>query len=345
MEQTNNMRCPACGTVRGSADTFHCSKCFLPIAFVTHFADRKAMEYRNKQIDVYKNKWHEAINWRLTRENNFALAERCVAFMDAQTRTLHRFPVGGNYEKRMGVRQISRSRNHELILLSDGTVEASGSNNFGQCVVNGLQNIAYVLAGPNVSYAVGQDGRVYARGSCPFADVVEKWRDVYMLAAGDHHLVALTKKGKVYFAGAINSPEVFRHECPWENISSIAAANDYALALDSKGKVYFAGYADDAARSRAAGWNDMAAIAADDMYAVGLTRSGDVLIAGEGGFLDRGRSEAAQWKRMISISASGGCIGGLTQDGELRLAGDSFVRRTERDRLTAEWRAMVDDLI
>lgn len=336
MEQKNNTYCPVCGADAGTANSFHCPKCRLPFAYVPYFAGRQAMEYREKQIEAYRIQWLENAR-RQYAGGGLVLVERCVAFQDPKMQCVHKFQVGGSYEKQEGVRQLSRSRNHELILRSDGTVEASGSNNFGQCVVKDLENIASVLAGPNVSYAVGQDGRVYVRGSCPFAGVVAKWRGVSRLAAGDHHLIALTESGKVYFAGAINAPEVFRHDCPWENIVSIAAANDYALALDRNGRVFFAGYADDAERKKAAAWSNIVAIAADDMYAIGLTRNGTVRLAGEGGFLDRGKSAAAQWQQMVTVEAAGGCIGGVSLDGKLHLAGDSFARKTERERIAMLW--------
>ena len=330
--------CPACGASAGQTGGFSCTQCRLPFAFVDMFAGPKAIAYQQEQIRVVRTQRFRAKQEKYSDGLSFVMGDRCVLCIDKKTQTLNAYFADGRTELIENVLQYSHSRKHSLILHTDGTVEAQGSNDYGQCDVAGLCDVLFVLAGPNASYFVDRKGSVIVRGDGRFQADVEKWSNIRSLAAGDHHLVGLRMDGGVNFAGSISAPNVFKSVCEWRNIIAVAAASDYALALDRDGRVYFAGYPEDE-RQAAAKWEDIAAIAAEDIYAVALTRSGRVFLAGEGGYLDRGRSEATQWSNVVAIAAAGGGIGGIAENGSLYLCGDSFALVTDRRNISQRWMA------
>lgn len=336
MNQVTISTCPACGASAGQVKAFHCPQCQLPFAFAGMFAGPKAIAYQQNQIQAVRAQRFTALQEKYSDGLSFALGDRCVLRTDKQTHTLHVYYADGQTEMIESVLQYSHSRKHTLILHTDGTVEARGSNDYGQCIVTDLRGILFVLAGPNASYCVDGKGSVIVRGDSRFQAEVEKWSNIRVLAAGDHHLVGLRADGQVYFAGSISAPKVFSSACKWKNITAVAAASEYALALDQDGRVFFAGYPEDE-RQAAAKWKNIAAVAAEDIYAVALTRNGRILLAGENGYLDRGRSEAAQWSNVVAIAAASGGIGGITEDGSLYLCGDSFAPAANRRIISQRW--------
>ena len=336
MNQITVSACPACGASAGQTKSVHCPQCRLPFAFVDLFAGPKAIAYQQKQIQAVRTRRFKTLQDQYSDGLSFMLADRCALRLNKKTHTLNVYLADGQTESIENVLQYSRSRKHTLILHTDGTVEARGSNDCGQCVVADLRDILLVLAGPNVSYCVNRNGGVIVRGDGRFQDDVERWSNIHRLAAGDHHLVGLRMDGQVNFTGSISAPKVFRSTCNWKNITAVAAASDYALALDRDGRVYFAGYPDDERRA-AAEWENIAVIAAEEVYAVALTKNGRVLLAGEGAYLDRGRSEAAQWNNVVAIAAAGGGIGGIAENGSLYLCGDSFAPAANRRNISQRW--------
>lgn len=338
MNQITVSTCPACKASAGQTKGFTCPRCRLPFAFVSMFAGPEAITYQHNQIQAIRAQRFQTLQERYSDGLSFMLADRCVLCLDKKTHTLNLYFADGQTETIEDVLQYSRSRKHTLILHTDGTVEARGSNDCGQCVVTDLRDVASVLAGPNSSYCVDRKGSVIVRGDGRLQADVEKWSNIRRLAVGDHHLVGLRTDGRVNFTGSISAPKVFRSTCDWKNITAIAATSDYALALDQDGRVYFAGYPEDE-RQAAAKWESIAAIAAEDIYAVALTKDGRVLLAGEDGCLDRGRSEAARWNKVVAIAAAGGGIGGIAENGSLYLCGESFAPTTNRGNISQRWMA------
>ncbi|NDO18108.1 S8 family serine peptidase [Lachnospiraceae bacterium MD329] len=127
------------------------------------------------------------------------------------------------------VRKISTRGDHNLILLSDGTVRSIGMNNYGQLGVGyvdgyigdgyestwqvlGLTNIVDIAAGHQFSMALDSSGRVYVWGnnkdgqvgngsSYPFyttPQLVTGISNINQISAGHYHALAQTQSGTVY---------------------------------------------------------------------------------------------------------------------------------------------------
>lgn len=134
------------------------------------------------------------------------------------------------------VRKISTRGDHNLILLSDGTVRSIGYNQYGQLGVGyvdgyigdgyestwqvlGLTNIIDIAAGHQFSMALDSSGRVYVWGnnkdgqigngsSYPFfttPQLVTDISNIKSISAGHYHALAQNANGIVYGWGRANS--------------------------------------------------------------------------------------------------------------------------------------------
>lgn len=138
---------------------------------------------------------------------------------------------------------VSSGESHSVALLSDGTVAAWGSDNWGQIdVPAGLSNVAVVVAGPNHCLAVKQDGTVAAWGSWTFpipatpVSVPSGLSNVVAVAGGNAHSVALKADGTVVawgddYYGQLNVPPGL------SNVVAIAAGYYFTIALRADGSI------------------------------------------------------------------------------------------------------------
>lgn len=131
----------------------------------------------------------------------------------------------------VGIKQVDVNASHSLLLLSNGTVYASGRNNKGQLgngttstetsftKVNGVSDIIQVAAGINYSLALKYDGTILSWGdnnygslgrddttsNCTPSQVVDingsPLTDVVAIAAGGYHGLALKSDGTVWTFG------------------------------------------------------------------------------------------------------------------------------------------------
>ena len=142
-----------------------------------------------------------------------------------------------------------------VILLADGTVK--------------------IAEGSNSSYS---------------AEDIEDWDDVVAIAAGNFHLLALTKDGKVLATGKNDDGQ-----CNTEAISNavaIAVGFDHSLILLSDGTVIALG------RNiknicDTQNWTDIVAIAAGFMHSIGLKKDGTVVALGN--------CDVDDWKGVTAI--------------------------------------------
>lgn len=318
-----NMTCPVCGHAR-AGEGLRCPNCQFPQAFVTCFAGERSHGFWERKVRAARRAWSDRRLPLLSAPGAFTLDWKEASFLDTERHVLTRFRAGGEPVRMEQVRQYSPGSHHAVLLHTDGTVEARGDNDYGQCTVKDLKDIVFVAAGPQCTLAVEKNGRVHVRGACACRTQVEGWEEIQAVACGSYHVVGLRRDGQVRFAGGPLAPAVFRSAPPVMTVPviSVEAATDCALFLHKNGTVTFAGRAGDP-RSGAGKWEDIQAVAADGQYAVGLTRDGRVLLAGERHtLLSAGRVQAEKWIDLAAIACGGSCIGGITRSGELRLAGD-----------------------
>lgn len=330
-----NMTCPVCGHAR-EGEGFQCSNCQFPQAFYTCFAGEKSHGRWEQQVRIARRAWNDQRLSLLSASGAFALDWQRTAFLNVQTHVLTVMRSGFEEPARIeGVQHYSLGSHHSVVLYANGTVQAEGDNDYGQCAVKDLKDIVFVAAGPQCTLAVDRCGHIHVRGACACRSRVECWEEIQTVACGSYHVVGLRKDGQIRFAGGPLAPAVFRSSPPPMAfpVAAVAAATDCALLLHKNGMVTFVGREDDP-RSGAGKWEEIQAVAVDGQYAVGLTRDGRVLLAGEHNtLLSAGRVQAEEWTDMAAIACGGSCIGGITRSGELRLAGSM----PGADMLRAAW--------
>jgi alpha-tubulin suppressor-like RCC1 family protein len=95
---------------------------------------------------------------------------------------------------------IAAGRDHNLALLSDGTVVGWGNNSFGQASPpSNLSNVVAITAGDLHSAALCSNGTVVVWGDDTFGqtNVPAGLSNVVAIAAGDFHTLALLSNGTV----------------------------------------------------------------------------------------------------------------------------------------------------
>lgn len=341
MANTEGWTCPVCGAPRHDGAGTACAACGFLHAFVRSFADEAA--YASWQAEAAQERllWLQRVQ-RFWREHRSIAFGRNSAALCTDTAQFYIDGVFGRAEAGTGVLQYSIGDRHMAVLHADGTVSASGENEYGQCNVSGMKEIRSVLAAPGCTYAVRRDGKVAVSGSTgsptlaltrPAGEgcaLLEGWENIVQLACGSDHLAGLDRDGMVRVGGYPLSQQAemdaAARQCR-RAVAIAAAAGNCTLALHEDGTVTFIGPENDPRRG-AAQWKHIAAIAAESSYAVGLTEEGRILLAGTvNRVLDMGRSDAAGWKEIVAIACSRSGIGAVALDGELHLAGSIPHRR------------------
>ena len=334
MEYTSGNNCPVCGAERQDPDRIGCPNCGFDAAFVSLFTDENA--YQIWQAEIEKRKWRPLSDLQnmmrgkliVGRDTLGVLLENSFYLLDTrfQNVTIHKKVV-----------QVSMGEHHSVFLHDDGTVSATGNNEYGQCNVGELRGVVFVLATSGCTYAVRKDGAVYACGftgalTLPTeqldnepAPLLKGWRQIHCIASGNEHILGLKKDGKVIIGGASpqqNAELNKQAEKKTQIIDVAAASNNCCILLNEEGKVEFIGDPKDP-RGDVYNWKDIISIGAENRYSVGLGKDGRIRLAGENSdFMDMGRADAVNWENVIAIGCGYSVIAAIKNDGQLLLAGN-----------------------
>lgn len=330
-------RCPVCGKAK-EANTYSCSGCGFPLAFVTQFSDKESYDLWSEQVKEEKQK--------LTNKKRKNLAARfwaaggCTAYLQEQLYLIH---SNGDFQKEEGVQGFSASERNYAVLYTDGSVKMFGEDNgYGQKDTDSWKDITSVLAAPNCTYAITVSGEVVAAGSAR-QDVLT-WKNMKQLFAGKHSIVGLDTEGLVRASGC--GQEVQEQLRKWSKITDIAVSGDCIAGVKEDGSVCFCGKENDT-RREVENWEDIVALTGDNVFFYGLTASGETKAAGSCAvFLDRGRSQVSQWSEQSQILAlagsPSGSIAALTETGDLLVAG-SF--KGNIDKIQECWKEHIKPVI
>jgi len=167
-----------------------------------------------------------------------------TGFVDGWGVTLGSIPTNVAASPSPGAIAVSASPRdrgaHSLVLLTNETVTAWGSNSFGQCnVPTNLVDVVAIAAGGRHSMALRQDGTVVIWGDTSLGQITNapaSLTNVVAIAAGIWHSMALRADGAVaawgdLFNGTNSVP------ADLSNVTAIAAGPRHCLALRSDGTV------------------------------------------------------------------------------------------------------------
>lgn len=174
---------------------------------------------------------------------------------------------------------------HTVGLKSDGTVVATGNNNYGQCDVSDWTDIVAIAAGSLCTIGLRSDGTVVAVGWRWGSDGVcdaSDWKDIKAVAASGSHAMGLRSDGTVATTGVSASGQCDVSD--WTDIVAVAAGRNHMVGLRSDGTVVAVGDNEDG-QCNVSDWMDIVDIAASDKVTVGLRSDGTIVIAGDiGGY-------------------------------------------------------------
>ncbi|QMV44545.1 RCC1 domain-containing protein [Cohnella cholangitidis] len=87
-------------------------------------------------------------------------------------------------------------------LKEDGTVVAAGDNRFGECNVDGWNDIVAIAAGDRHTVGLRSDGTVISTGSGAFGQRdIEDWKDIVAIDASEYFTLGLKRDGTLAIAG------------------------------------------------------------------------------------------------------------------------------------------------
>ncbi|MBP3524719.1 MAG: hypothetical protein J6M56_14310 [Clostridia bacterium] len=175
-------------------------------------------------------------------------------------------------------------------LKSDGTVVATGCNEYGQCNVENWSNIVAISAGEEHTVGLKADGTVVMTGSTVFQqDSVKVWDNIVEIRAGGYHTVGLRADGAVLVAGGVMSSE---SDIDWTEYDTIHVSPQTDIEL----------------------WNKVSIIDAQGCSTVGLRCDGTVLFSGD---CVLGQDRAQEWRGIENIAIGWNSVYGVNFDGEL----------------------------
>lgn len=152
-----------------------------------------------------------------------------------------------------GIMDISAGDTHSLMLSSDGSVYARGSNINNQQGITGLKDVKAISAGSNLSLALTNDGDLYGAGYSPYifgesgaGEYKKLASNVSSMSAGKGYLLYISG-GKLYSIGKMN----FRNgdntisigsgtepELIMENVAFCQANDSNCIAITTKGELF-----------------------------------------------------------------------------------------------------------
>ena len=224
---------------------------------------------------------------------------------------------------------VSAGYSHSLGLKKDGTVTATGSNDYQQCDVSSWENIVSVSAGHDFSIGLKSDGTVVATGynGTNQCDVIF-WNDIVAVSAGYHHSVGLKSDGTVVATG----PN-WEGECnvsQWNDIVAICSGNGHTVGLKSDGTVIAVGD-NSFGQCNVADWENIVSISTSYYTTVGLKSDGTVVATGYNNF---NQCDVSSWHDIIAIAAGENTTVGIRSDGSVVISSDVSVNGIGIEELT-----------
>jgi len=211
-----------------------------------------------------------------------------------------------------GIVEIAVGEMHTVGLKLDGTVIATGANGVGQCNVSGWKDIVEIYAVGNCTVGLKSDGTVMATGSYGYYEFdVSSWKDIVEISVGRNRIMGLKSDGTVVASGDIGAIYGQGDVSRWYGIKEIAAGE---VGLKADGTVVTTRPTDLYDRHEVNWWKDIVEIAVGDSFTVGLKSDGTVVMAMDCDVCDL-LYDVSWWKDIVEISVGEGFIVGLKSDG------------------------------
>ena len=191
---------------------------------------------------------------------------------------------------------------HTVLLRENGTVLASGDNQYGQCDVGGWTDVVAVACGAYHTLGLRADGSVLAVGNdqygqCSVSDV----RNAVEIRAYGFDTAIRCADGRIICLGSHD----YSGFDAWTELSDLALGGYALLGLRADGTAYATAPSYLTGEFRA-----LIMLDAAGSYAAGVTEDGHVVVSAPNG---------PEWENMISVSAAASGLAGLPADGTVKL--------------------------
>lgn len=203
-------------------------------------------------------------------------------------------------------------------LRTDGTLMATGLNNYGQCNIVDWSNIVMVAASSFHTVGLRANGTVVAAGrndsgQCNVAGL----NGIVLVAPGYYHTLAARSNGTVVSIGAAFAGQ--GNVAGWRDIVGLAAGSIHSLGVKADGTVVAAGSTNDG-KLEVGGWRSIVSLAAGSDHSVGLQADGTVVAVGRNNL---GQCNVQTWTNIVQISALSWQTLGVTATGIVRSTGEN----------------------
>ena len=213
---------------------------------------------------------------------------------------------------------VAAGDRHTVGLRSDGTVVATGENEYGQCDTESWSDIVAVAAGCFDTVGLRSDGTVVAIGSNAEGQRdVSDWTDIVAVAAGGDHTAGLRLDGTVVAVGQNDDGRCDVSD--WTDIVAVAAGDRHTVGLRSDGTVVATGE-NEYGQCDTESWSDIVAVAAGCFDTVGLRSDGTVVAIGSNA---EGQRDVSDWTDIVAVAAGGDHTAGLRLDGTVVAVGQN----------------------
>lgn len=213
---------------------------------------------------------------------------------------------------------VAASGYHTIVLMSDGTLQAFGKNNSGQCNISHWSDIVSVSAGSDTTYGIKRDGTIIYKGYISYSQLALKnWYRIVSIDSSLRHTVGLKDKGTVVAAGDNSDGQCDVSQ--WTEIVAIEAGYFHTVGLKSDGTVVATG-SNEYGQCNVNDWRDIIAISAGSYHTVGIKRDGTVVAAG---LNCCGECDVSQWTDIVSISAHQNITVAVNSSGKVFATGNN----------------------
>lgn len=130
---------------------------------------------------------------------------------------------------------LAAGYHHTAALHADGTVTATGANDYGQCNVSGWTDIIAIYAGSEHTVGLKLDGTVVATGDNTFGQCnTSGWQNIERVSCGDYFTLGLRSDGTVVAVGQNKHGQI--NTSSWENAADIAAGHAHSVVRTASGQ-------------------------------------------------------------------------------------------------------------
>ena len=214
---------------------------------------------------------------------------------------------------------------HTIGLKTDGTVVASGGNEFYDGDVSDWTDVVAISIGNHYIVGLKSDGTVVATGDNYYGECdVSDWTEIVAVSVGYRHTVGLKTDGTVVVTGNNEYGEC--NVSDWTDIVAVVSAGGpseaHTIGLKADGTVVATG-SNEHGECNVSDWTDIVAISTREDHTVGLKADGTVVATGDN---TDGKCDVSGWTDIVEISLGTYHTVGLKSDGTVVAVGQNDSR-------------------